>query len=413
MPFSVKAAQNFVWATGGNFDDGEGEYNVYTIQADSNGYLQFYFDDQFYSFNQYRTAVATKIDLNNKYSGDIVLTFDHQTTYTVFPLYWADCNEGSVGIDGVNNQFILHLNNVQHLTFYVCSTATSTNNIQPGTVEPNNLVITADYYDTLSSYQIPIESVPAYIFTTSNPNDIIYNFGDAYPHYHVLSGTVGQTVRFYSLDRNQHYYYVFFTKDTISANANPPRTFTLNRSNTVSMTIGAVNPYTASSYRLYLAEFTVPSDSALNEIRWGFETDVYPVFFGYYSQMPDSIRQLCNLTTTQGEILDALRNQNITLTQIYNLLFNTTDTSQSIQDTADAVDDLIDEEHDITDGFMDDLTGFNTDMDLTQYNFTSLFMDANNYFKNQLDTMYTESSGFRGYWIIPIILVILTVLLGR
>ena len=90
VPFSVRAASNTVWATGGNLDDGEGEYNVYTIQASSGSYLQFYFDDQFYSFDQYRTAVLTKIDLNGVYTGDITLTFGGISSYTAFPLYWVE-----------------------------------------------------------------------------------------------------------------------------------------------------------------------------------------------------------------------------------------------------------------------------------------------------------------------------------
>lgn len=73
IPFSVKAAGNLVYATGGTFD--EGEYNIYTVQASSGSYLQFYAFDKFYSFDQYHTAVVVRIDLDNYYSGDITLNF--------------------------------------------------------------------------------------------------------------------------------------------------------------------------------------------------------------------------------------------------------------------------------------------------------------------------------------------------
>lgn len=406
MPFSVKAAQAGINVSGvqGYPDDGFIlSYQYDMIYANFNEYLSL--DSFGVENNLYKSAFVLHVQFDVILNGSIDLYFRNGGLSNVDGYYI----QGSAQLQSVGSSLVtVNLVNCQEFVLILALYEANTGLTYDGSL--TDIDVDVFNTNTFQSYQIPVESVPAYIFTTSDPNNIVYNFGDAYPHYHVSNGTVGQTVRFYALARDQHCYYIFFTKDTITST----RTLTLNRSNTVSMTVNAVNPYTASSYRLYIAEFTVPSDSALNEIKWGFETDVYPVFFGFESQMTDTLRGLAGLQTIDTKILDALNTNNMRLQQIINILMNdSSGTSNDIDSTTDAVNDLIEEEQDITDGFLDDLTGFNTDMDLTEYNFTTLFMDANNYFKNQLDTMYTDSGGFKGYWVIPIILVILTVLLGR
>lgn len=415
VPFSVRAASNTVWATGGNFDGGEGEYNVYTIQASSNSYLQFYFDDQFYSFDQYHTAVVTKIDLNGVYTGDITLTFGDISSYTAFPLFWVETGEGSCGVDGVNNTFVLHLNEVQHLTFYVCSTQTSTNNIQPTLVDAD-LVPYTSVMESLADYQIPLESLAGYVFAVENPNRIVYTDGDVYPHIRVAYADLGRNTSFPYLDpRSDAIHFIFMSE--YNHTAREPL-LEMNTSNTVTMYINSISPFTFTGYRIYDVVFTNSSTSAAtNRIKWLRDADIYPIYYGKLSNMPENYRTMFGFGNVFQNIYASLQSIFVKVGDIYTYLKvgdSSTDngTSEAIDDATGDLSDISGDINDITDAIDVDFNSHINDIDLDDHDFFTGLTTTTEFFKYYAGEFYTGLGDIKALLIVPIIVTIMMMIAG-
>lgn len=406
MPFSVKAdtTYQFDWTAE------EGGINGMFITVTGSNSINL----NLYGVQLARTcksAIVINYSFNGVYNGWFRLTFNNNIgDYDAFPL--------SDGIDhfetssAATYKYIdVYVNYATNINFVLISQAIETQNYLVGYT--SHLTLVADSSDlndvitainTVGDYQIPIESLVAYVFAVNRSNPVVFNAGNYWPYIKVDSGDVTRNIRC----RKQ-----YFNNDFIFiGNANLSLSdFTVIDSN---ITVTLNKPYDFGNYSMYQLHFSTNSDTIITtQLRYNRTIYMYPIFYGDPRNMSETLKRMIGYTTIEDEIMNNTNWIGDTLDEILMLLQNDdSETSDSIDDTTDAVIDLQDQEHDITDDFASDLTDFNTNMDLNDFNFTSLFMDANNYFKNQLDTIYTESGGFQAFWVIPIILIILRVLLG-
>lgn len=413
VPFfvPVKAAGNLVYSTGATFN--EGEYNVYTAQASTGSSLQFYFDDMFYSYDQYKTAVITKISLNDVYTGDITLTYSRISNYTDFGLFWVDADQGSCGIDGSGKTFTLHLYGVQSLTFYQTSTITSTNNLQPDGIS-TTLITQNSILDSLSGYQIPMEQLMAFVFTSTDPNTIEYTNGDLYPHFNVSAGTLGQNTSFAVPARNQRLHYVFIS--SVNHNSNP--LVGLNGPTDLTFTISAITPFTFSGYRLYDMQIVNPTSAATtSRLYWMKSASIYPIFFGYEDQMSNQLRELMGLGTDTDRLVTLLTAISGNVNNIYNYLTlgDSSTSNQVTEDIDDVTGDLTDifgNINDITDAIDVDFNSHINDIDLDDNDFFTGLTTTTEFFKYYAGEFYTSIGDMKALLIVPIIVTIMMMIAG-
>lgn len=398
VPFSVrtvKAAGNLVYATGGTFT--EGEYNVYTAQASSGSYLQFYAFDKYYSFDQYHSACIVKIDLNDIYSGDITLNFS--SNYTMFPLWWVETEQGSCGIDGINKQIILHLTDVQSLTVYLCSTNTSSNGIQPTSVDSSLTKTSDSIADLLADYQIELQSLPAWIFASATYDSIVYDNGMKYPYVSVKAGDVTKYQNF-----SPGKTYIFYCM--LSAGAS---------TSTISMTNGSVSveiyslPYYRfnGGYRIWRFTYQViTTTDQVSAMRWGIDNNVIPLYFGDGRNMTVEMQSLLgtdspNLTTDKLDQLIALLAAQ-----------GDPDTSQDIDNTSDDLSDISGQINVITDQIDIDFNNNINNIDLDDHDFFTGLTNTTNYFKVYVQDFYNNIGDIKALLIVPVIVTIMMLIAG-
>lgn len=408
IPFSVKAAGNLVYATGGTFD--EGEYNVYTAQASSGSYLQFYAFDKFYSFDQYHSAVIVKIDLDNYYTGDITLNFT--VNYTTFALWWTECESGSCGIDGINKQFILHLNDCQNLTLYLCSNQTSTNGIQPNSIDSsgiypsiyNNMNIS---YNTISNLRLSWSNDP-----NSTQNTVILN--NYNKNYYFKSLSMNSLVRVdskFKIDSvvNGNYIMCKYSFILQGSNVSPDSYNNFDglrfQYRNFEGTLTNITIFEGDDFGFYkYVEFNTTRNAYILTlyIPLGAITPtndpLYTYDFNFYNF------ELNNVTSVgfmYGGVVDSLPEQKVN-----------DNTSEDINDIANEFTDIKDQEHNITTDFDNNLTDFKNNVNLQDYDFISGITTTTNYFKLQLENVFNMSAALRAMWVIPVICIVLMRLLG-
>lgn len=399
VPFSartVKAAGNLVYATGGSFN--EGEYNVYTAQASSGSYLQFYAFDKFYSFDQYHTACIVKIDLDDVYTGDITLNFS--SNYTMFALWWVETEQGSCGIDGLNKQIILHLQDVQSLTVYLVSNQTSSNGIQPTSVN-SSLTSTSDAIaDLLADYQIELQSLPAWLFATNSIDGITYDNSMKYP---VLSITAGQTSR--NMVFNSANTYVFYCM------LGPGQW----NNTTIHSKNGNVNVETYSlpyyrfngGYRIWRITISLTSFSeATDAIVYENTSTMIPLYFGDGRNMTVEMQSL--LGVNSDNLTTDLLNQIITLLAAQ----GDPDTSQDIDNTSDDLSDISGQINEITNQIDIDFNNNINNIDLDDHDFFTGLTNTTNYFKVYVQDFYNNIGDVKALLIVPVIVTIMMLIAG-
>lgn len=404
VPFSVriaKAASNIVYATGGNIT--EGEYNVYTSQAASGSYLQFYAFDKYYSFDQYHSACIIKIDLDNIYSGDITLNFSNNYN-TLFGLWWTETEQGSCGIDGLNKQFILHLNEVQSLTVYLCSAQTSSNGIQPTSVS-SNLAVSSLYSDLLT-YDIPLERVSAYSYFLGVGDKIHYDSSAPLP-YIVMDTTKSSQAWVYGGKT----YLIAYAFERSMGNLTFENMFNISYSGVYSTNYmnASVAPTIASGFLFTWVEITFNTGyNGWFTITPNVSGKVVPLYF--------------NLTdnTISTELAEFIHHDpnNVTynqLQQIIDALVNAgsgDDTSEDISDASDDLTNINNQINVITDQIDIDFNNNINNIDLDDHDFFSGLTNTTNYFKVYVQDFYNNIGDIKALLIVPVIVTIMMLIAG-
>lgn len=397
VPFSAirtaYAASNIVYATGGTFT--EGEYNVYTAQASSGSYLQFYAFDKYYSFDQYHSACIVKIDLDDIYSGDITLNFS--SNYTMFPLWWVETEQGSCGIDGINKQIILHLQDVQSLTIYLCSTNTSSNGIQPTSVD-SSLTRTSDAIaDLLADYQVELQSLPAWIFATNSMDGITYDNSMKYPVLNITAGQSSKNMVFYSSNT-----YVFYC---MLGSGQWNNTTIHSKNGNVNVEAYSLPYYRFNGgYRIWRITISLTAFSeATDAIVYENTSTMIPLYFGDGRNMTVEMQSLLgvnseNLTTDLLNQIIAIINQQ-----------QTQDDQNFIDDMSSTVSDYTASETTIHD-FFD--TSMN-DIDLDDYSIPASLAATTQWLVSQMENIFYEVPDLRILFVLPLVLGIALFFIGR
>lgn len=389
MPFSVIKARVDGPTLSGNINKGNeriGYYNNYFLYPDAGQQLETYIiHDISY---QYSYASVLFINFNSYCTGTITITFDY---FSEVDFYYVDGeNVGSV-IHPVNTENLsIYLNNSNHIEIYLFQEDSQYDTI-PASFNTTNLTAGHILPDNYLTYQIPDDRFFAFECFLNVGDYIHYDDTTYYPYINV-SNT--KNFKIY-VDNNDELYFAFL------APVGGPLQRTLTGHFTISKPSGSSISTTTISYKKYaqtnssealiVCKLTYTGNSGsltftpvLNNYKYR------PIFIGKSSDyMSESTRGLLGLD-------ELVNNPN-----------------EDMDDIADDLGDLHDEENDIIGGFESDLTDFNTDMDLDDYDFITDLTDSNTYFKMVLNDVFTNSSSVRAFWVIPLILVIITALLGR
>lgn len=408
MPFSiVRAFTNIVEHSSGTFTNGAW---ITYYASNNNGYIVL---DEFgiQNVNQFVQALVTKIDLNNYYDGVMEITLAGNISTNLWEYYLQ--GEGVYIISSDNTHVTVNLVNCQQFYLVACCGNDNDLNFRPSSINSLslkissgiNVVVNSTYiqnfrfminWDDPSSSSDRIDyrntNLNSFSYFNNSLNSIAVNRLDAQFDYEIVDGNYVVTTWFYqsSVDYDNPFGNpIFITRDASGTNRHIEDYcyFSYYKSNKVSnkyvysMTVYAplsVVSATQSGYK-YQFLFNAENNTKLQNV-----TMVGFIFRGVVENLPSEV---------QGN--------------------DVTNPSSDIQNTADELTDLHDQENQIVSDFHDNLTDFNTNMDLTGYDFITGLNNSNNYFKMLLDQMYVESSSIRAFWVIPLILVILTVLLGR
>lgn len=421
IPFSVHASTSLFNATNGdvtNYDNTKiGRYNVYTATA-TNSNLQFYFMDQFFDYDQYKSASITDIQFNDSYDEYMTLVYGSNLNDD---LVWIE-SDGSALLNINQRAVNLTLNDVSWIRIFVVSTDTTANNIQPTSISPTLSKSSLNInLDPVINNQIIQRWFPDY-------NLVGYLWGASYGAYQTL-GTTYSEIPFVYIPVSAHdgaftlRHRLFVPKGTIQEFyflstwwLTTERVHVYFEGNySLDWSIQVIKQYSSDDstayHTVYLHKFTIDGSQrngdSIYELEFTGNIFACPIYYGTKNQIPDGVALMLgtdfNNTYTKllkdiADSLDAQGDPNV---------------SPGLDDTNNQIIDLQDQESQIVSGFQDDLTQFNTDMDLSDYDFITGFQNSNNYFKMLLDNMYVNSSSIRAFWVIPVILVIFMAITGR
>ena len=408
MPFSIiKAATNVTEYSSGTFD--QGVWTTY-YGVNSNAYVVLNEFGLIQNVSQFESVTVTKIDLNDYYDGDIDITCYGNITTNLWEFYVQ--GEGAYITGSTSTHIYIHVVNCQQ--FYLVGLCGNDTDIylRPKSIatgltkaQGTSVVINPNYIQKFRFWinaddgNNPPWSNIAY--TTNSLNSFSY-FNTSLSNYSVRRLDAHFN---YEITNGNFFVCTFYLKSSTSVEKWGTgmvgiRDFTgVNRDYSGQVYRYYYKTPAASGSYVYLCTIYIPI-GILSKAGNGYD---------YNIQLNSGIGYLTNTTAcgwiyrgTVDSIPDYVMNQSYV-----------SNPSTDIENTADELTDLHDQENQIVSDFHDNLTDFNTNMDLTGYDFITGLNNSNNYFKMLLDQMYVDSSSIRAFWVIPLILVILTVLLGR
>lgn len=300
-------------------------------------------------------------------------------------------NNSTWTVNTSNETITVYLNHSNSFWIYCLSTSYNTD-ILLSSYNAVNVINGGTLPDHYLTYQVPADRIMAFNFALKMGDYIHYDDKSSYPYINITSG---KTISLSVSDGDEFYVCYFIPSygppssrflGTFSASYSGPGNHTLTETQ-----IAPTNTYGFTGSENFVSvKLNYSGGATTVTFTCQRNTFIRPIYFGksgaYMSEETMGIIGLNNLPP---------------------------DNTEDMTDMAGELGDLNDEEHDILSDFETDLTDFNTDMDLDDYDFITDLTDSNTYFKMVLNDVFTNSSSVRAFWVIPLILVIITALLGR
>lgn len=184
-----------------------------------------------------------------------------------------------------------------------------------------------------NTYQVELQSLPAWVFASATYSNIYYDDGSKYPYVQVSANDVTKYMNFNPA--NTYYFYCMLSAGASTSN--------------ISMTNANVNvelyslPYYRfnGGYRIWRFTYTVSGETEqVSAMRWGIDNNIIPLYFGDGRNMTVEMQSLLgvdseNLTTERlQQIIDLL-------TEIAgDELFDTTEYDDFIDDVGGFLNNL-------------------------------------------------------------------------
>lgn len=270
--------------------------------------------------NANSTVYHLHYDFNNKYDGYINVTVTSARSWVL-----NDCDLGVEGgwfmslpassTSSASKTFRIGLSGSQTLDFYIVHKSVSTTNVVFNLSTTYSISYTLsmgmtdnellDHIDTMlmtnATYQIDIESIPAWAFFQPDYDHVSYAYGDIYPHIIFASGYQSKTFR---LEADEEVVLYAYMSTDLACSMYQSR-FTL--------TTSRLEQYKISGMSLYIIKMkNNTSASTTDRLQFDYSGTCIPIYYGYEENMPDS---LCNMfgieTKTESylrQILDAILN---------------------------------------------------------------------------------------------------------
>lgn len=371
----------------------------------------------------YKTVDVITVGFNDPYSGEIMFGFTGSLSN--YQLVYIDGeNTGSYRWSGSNQVLYVSFDNCLSFDIYMYSTTQYTNSNLPTKIDTYAFTELSLYsLNNGSSYTVPLESIPAYIFPCNTMPELSYLHGDIYPYIHIDSGDQELQHSKLLLLNDTNYgnkmYWVFMSRNVIY-----DTDYTIQKSdNSISDTLTTVMQLspryiTGLNTDDYLVIYRFEFYGSGNiEIWWNKDLDIIPIYLGKKGNCPSNYWSICGfggdpITSIAGDMNEI----STIIDAIYTLLLTNAgdqgQTSQDIGDLADDFGDIADDEHQISSGFQDNLDDFNELIDLQDYDFLTGIANASEYFKIQLENVFNNSVNLRAMWVLPVICIVLLKLLG-
>lgn len=402
MPFSVVKAQSAAMGSGiVDNSDPHFSWQWQDITAGSNEYVDL--SNYGVETTVFKSVSIINIQFEDYVSGSFGITYQSDNNFEYVTVIG---NAQIVSKDTVNSKYKISLNLINCQSLTVIRATTVANRTSGGPYTWSSAGIETGFQISLSAdmpmdYMIPVECVPGYLWLLNNGTTVQYESGDIYPYINVSNGDMSRQI---SIAGNRTYTLLVYSDTNLYQSSTNYYFHSSNSSVVPTLTnIG----YNFNGWRLQRIEFknTTSSNKSFNMVFDG-NFKIIPLFFGSKDQMPDYIRSLAGYTNRSDEILEMLA-------EILALVGDDGSTGDDMEDAASDISDITSQEDDIISGFTSDLTDFSTDVDLDDYNFVSGLGNASEYFKTQIDLVFTQSGAAKAFWVIPVILIVLTALLGR
>lgn len=274
------------------------------------------------------TVLYMIIELHEVYNGNLVITASGVSN---FASYGVVCDGGQINaISTATNQVQIQLFQAKHLELYWISTKAYTSTNWSFTISGSNMVnlgteltsireISAalpginsnlvSIFNQLDSiedainliaqsaqpvYNLPIESIQAWLFAKNTYDQIQYNPGDVYPYFYIPDGT---GTRIINLPASSDVQYLFYASKNFTASGNYH--VEASNSNFVA-TLQQINDYRLSGYTLFSVVIHNKSLTAQSGRLWYRLSEegvpqtitLIPVYFGLPGAMPEEIYKM-------------------------------------------------------------------------------------------------------------------------
>lgn len=362
------------------------------------------------------TVLRMTIELHNVYNGNLVITASGVSN---FASYGIVCEGGQINsISQATNQVQIQLFQSKSLELYWFSsksyvstnwsfTISGSNMVNLGTELTSlreisaalpginsNLVSIFNKLDSIEDavqliaqsvqpvYNLPIESIQAWLFAKNTYDQIQYNPGDVYPYFYISDG---QGTRIINIPASGDVQYLFYASKNFTASGN----YHVEASNNDFVaTLQQINDYRLSGYTLFSVVIHNKALTAQSGRLWyrlsedGVSKTItlIPVYFGLPGAMPEEIyKMIYGQSMTEdylSRILEWLNGySNASTTEV-------TEYNETILDINLYLNNLF--------NLMPDLGDFNVDFDMTsnKHSVVSTFTNVSNF----VDYVYTGIS---------------------
>lgn len=222
-------------------------------------------------------------------------------------------------------------------------------------------------------YNLPIESIQAWLFAKNTYDQIQYNPGDVYPYFYIHDG---QGTRIINLPASSDVQYLFYASKNFTASGN----YHVEPSNSnFVVTLQQINDYRLSGYTLFSVVIHNKALTAQSGRLWYSLSEngtaqtitLIPVYFGLPGAMPEEIyKMIYGQSMTEdylSQILEWLNGySNASTTEV-------TEYNETIIDINLYLNNLF--------SLMPDLDGFNVDFDMTsdKHSVVNTFTNVSNF----------------------------------
>lgn len=401
VPFYISKANTTVL----QFANGLFDYGAWTTYyAENNG--SYVITDMFDIVNvpmQWESALITKVDLDNVYSGQLTLQLTGNINTNMWE-YYVSGNAYSLRTTE-NNKITLYLTECSQFYIYAFCANNNDTNFTPyqwtGTLEPK---LTSTELQIRYKY-FPYENLMLYLWSKSYgdfldypPTDIPFikmtNNDQSYTESHHIQ-IVNGTNDFYIL-----------TSQGLSSNRwSIYWRATLDSRVTVTMTQLKGFPN-----GLYIHRLRIENPGGINYFDLELLSSIYcyPVYYTQGGHIPDNVALLLqtdyNNTYTDllKEIRDALQTNNNTPTN------PSSDLNQANNDLNTVSQNIENFESTITTDFYNNMNNIN----LNDYNIFTQLSDTSYYFKTYINDLFNHIGDFKALFIVPIIVTVLMLIVG-